>query len=115
MAGRGCKKVISDEDMARAEDMAYHGCQNGTIAGLMGWADAFIAEHEDIRKKLTLKRQQMKFDLRRRQLEQGKKTPVMNIFLGKNYLGQADKQEISGKDGVPLVAPVINIMPKEGK
>jgi len=79
--------------MARAEELAYQMCQNGTIAGLMGWPDAFIADRPDIRKKLTRKRQERKAWLRRKQLSQADKNPVSAIFLGKNYLGQSDKQE----------------------
>ncbi len=28
--------------------------------------------------------------------------PTMQIWLGKQYLGQSDKQEIAGKDGGPI-------------
>ena len=113
MAGRGKKKIISPADMALAESHAYDGCQNGTIEGLMGWDDSFIAKRKDIGRKLLLKRQERKLWLRRLQFKQCEKQPVVGIFLGKNYLGQADKQEISGKDGAPLLAPVINVLPPE--
>ena len=46
MAGRGCKKIISDEDMAQAEGYAYEGCQNNTIEGLLRWARGFISEDD---------------------------------------------------------------------
>ena len=111
MAGRGCKKIISDEDMARAEGYAYDGCQNGTIEGLMGWDDSFVAKRDDIGRKLLRKRQERKAWLRARQWAQCKSNPVVGIFLGKNYLGQADKQEISGRDGAPLAAPTIVVQP----
>ena len=113
MAGRGCKKIISPEDMERAEAYAYNGCQNGTIEGLMGWNTGFIHDSKDIRGKLLQKRQERYAYLRKRQFEQGEKNPVMNIFLGKNYLGQADKQEITGRDGAPLAPPSIIIQAKE--
>ncbi len=32
---------------------------------------------------------------------------TMQIWLGKQYLGQADKQEVTGRDGVPLKTEVI--------
>ena len=61
------------------------------------------------------KRAEHKAEIRSNQRRQAKTNPVMNIFLGKNYLGQADKQEISGKDGSPLVAPIINVMAPESE
>lgn len=107
MAGRGCKKIISDEDMAQAEGYAYDGCQNNTIEGLLRWARGFISARVDIAEKLTRKRQERYAWLRRKQFDQCKTNPVVGIFLGKNYLGQADKHEVSGKDGAPLPAPTI--------
>jgi hypothetical protein len=111
MAGRGCKKIISPEDMAKAEEYALEGCKNNTIAKLMGWDDSLIPDRKDIQKRLSLKRAERDQKLRKLQFEQAKKYAPMTMFLGKNYLGQADKQEISGKDGAPLVAPVIQVMP----
>ena len=45
-----------------------------------------------------------KVSLRRYQFNMAKTSPAMAIFLGKQYLGQADKihQEHTGKDGKPL-------------
>lgn len=40
--------------------------------------------------------------LRRRQFEQAKNNPTMAIWLGKQYLGQADKQELTGAGGGPM-------------
>jgi hypothetical protein len=113
MAGRGKKKQISPKDMAKAEDYALQGCKNNTIAKLMGWDDSLIPQREDIKKRLSIKRAERDAALRKLQFEQAEKYAPMAMFLGKNYLGQADKSEISGKDGSPLVAPVINVMPKE--
>jgi hypothetical protein len=116
MAGRGKKKIISDEDMAIAESYAFDGCQNGTIAGLMGWNETLIHDNKDIQKKLTKKRQERYAMLRKLQFKQAEKYAPMTMFLGKNYLGQTDKTEVTGKDGGPLVAPQINVLPpSEGK
>ena len=111
MAGRGKKKIISPEDMAKAEGYALDNCLNGTIATLMGWGMHFIDDRPDIRKKLTLKRAEHRLEIRRSQRKQVK-NPVMAIWMGKNALGQADKQELSGRDGAPLPAPTI-IVQKE--
>lgn len=40
--------------------------------------------------------------LRRRQFQMSEKSATMAIWLGKQYLGQSDKQEIAGKDGGPI-------------
>jgi len=46
--------------------------------------------------------------LRRMQFKLAEKSPAMAIFLGKNYLGQSDKQEIehSGSEN-PIVIKVV--------
>ena len=44
-----------------------------------------------------------KASLRRRQFEMAKSNPTMAIWLGKQYLGQADKQEITGKGGKDIL------------
>lgn len=84
------KTVISPADMKKAEGYALLNCQNGTIAGLMGWEHNFIEDRPDIRKKLTKKRQEHKLNIRKAQ-EKQLNTPVMAIWLGKNALGQTDK------------------------
>jgi len=112
MAGRGKKKYISPEDMARAEGYALDNCQNGTIEGMMGWEEGFIFKRKDIARKLLKKRQQHKVELRADQRAMSHKQPAMAIFLGKNVLGQADKQEITGKDGTPLVPMQIQVQPE---
>jgi len=93
MAGRGKKKIITKEVMAEAERMAGLNCQDGTIATALGWHVNFIKERKDILKRLRKKRAEFKIDLREAQKNQTN-TPAMAIFLGKNYLGQADKQEV---------------------
>ncbi len=90
------KKVITPAQMRKAEGYAFDGCQNGTIATLMGWADAFISERNDIRKRLTKKRAERKVWLRQTQDQhaEGGNGAAMSIFLGKNELGQTDKTEV---------------------
>ena len=43
-----------------------------------------------------------KASLRRRQWAMAEGNPTMAIWLGKQYLRQADKQELTGKDGGPM-------------
>lgn len=50
-----------------------------------------------------------KVSLRRMQWKLAEKSPAMAIFLGKNYLGQSDKQdvELSGKVGITTIAELM--------
>ena len=105
MAGRGCKTIIKEEDMARAEQYAFDGCQNGTICGLMGWAPSWLDGRKDIRDKLRKKRQERKLWLRQKQNAQVGNV-AMAIFLGKNELGQTDRHDLTS-GGESLAAPVI--------
>jgi len=87
------KTIISDEDMAKAEEYAFRGCQNNTICSLMDWDHEWLHGRKDILRRLTKKRAERKLWLRQVQDKHAQSNPVMAIFLGKNYLGQADKQE----------------------
>ena len=89
------RKVITPEQMRQAEEYAYNNCLNGTIEGLMDWPNEFIVRRADIAKKLTKKRQEGKAALRKAQHEKAltDKDTTMQIWLGKNQLGQTDKTE----------------------
>jgi hypothetical protein len=95
MAGRGKKKLISKKDMAKAEGHAFAGCKNNTICTLMGWGHNFLEDRPDIRKRLTQKRAERDYALRKSQTDKAitEKNPAMLIFLGKNELGQTDRQD----------------------
>jgi hypothetical protein len=91
-----CKIQCTGEEIASVLDIDYDTL-NAAIKrdkGI-GFSDYF-----------ELKRGSGKASLRRRQwqaaIEEGNIT--MMIFLGKQYLGQSDKQEheVSGKDGEPI-------------
>lgn len=100
------KTIISDADMAKAEEYAFQGCQNGTIAGLMGWDEEWLHQRKDILKPLMKKRQERKLSLRRAQnvkALQGRDTAML-IFLGKNDLGQADKVDTNHDVGDRLAS-----------
>ena len=73
-------------------ECAFMGCQTATIARIVGIEESQIREHfTDL---LEQKRAERKRFLRTQQTNQTTNNPVMAIFLGKNELGQADKQEI---------------------
>ena len=86
------KNVIPDDVMARALQMALWNCNDCTIETALGWRQGFIAERRDISAKIKQKRAEHRQILREAQFKQVK-NPAMAIFLGKNALGQADKQD----------------------
>lgn len=45
----------------------------------------------------------LRLKLRRNQLKLSEKSAAMAIFLGKQFLGQVDKQEIDHKGGIPVI------------
>ena len=106
------KTIISDEDMAIAEQYAKEGCLNGTIAGLMGWEHNFLEDRPDIRKKLTKKRQEGKAELHKAQYNKAieSKDTTMQIWLGKNRLGQTDRvDKTSGGERIQASPVIINV------
>jgi hypothetical protein len=60
--------------------------------------------HRPFSEVFAEKRGRGKVSLRRLQWQHAEKSPAMAIFLGKNYLGQSDKQvtELSGPNGGPV-------------
>ena len=64
----------------------------------------FLADNPDARKAFDEGKQVGLTSLRRTQFRLAEKNAAMAIFLGKNYLGQSDKQELqhTGKDGGPI-------------
>ncbi len=82
---------FTKEQLALADDMAINWCQDNTIAVRLGVKVDTLTLN--LGKRLREKRAQAKQDLRTLQAKQALKTPIMAIFLGKNYLGQADKQD----------------------
>jgi len=100
---------LTPAQIKKMQELAYSGCQNNTIATLMGFHKNLIDERDDIRKLLTKKRCERKLWLRKCQnyRVENDSSPVMAIFLGKNELGQSDKQEIAHSGTVALKEPII--------
>ena len=91
---RGIKTKLTDEQWEQMGEYALEGCQNSTIAGMMGIPLTTIESNEELRRFLWKKRCERKHVLRQAQNKHAQRTPVMAIFLGKNELGQTDKQEV---------------------
>ena len=116
-AGRP-RKVITPNQLAKAEQLAFEGHQNGTIADIMDWEHSFISEREDIRKILTKKRAERKVWLRKKQNStaggRSKSAATMQIFLGKNELGQADKVDTKLDAGNAPAVVIIGANSRDG-
>lgn len=93
------KRVFTEAEISTMEDLAFTGCQNGTIANYMDIPATTINDRPDIRKKLTKKRAERKYSLRGAQTTKATiaKDTAMLIFLGKNELGQADRHDMGLK------------------
>jgi len=86
------KRKFPPEQMASIEEMAYNNCHTLTIANTLGIAESTL--RDNFRELLTQKRAEGKAELRKNQRELAVKNPAMAIFLGKNELGQSDKQQL---------------------
>lgn len=95
------KRNFTDEQVAEMEKYAFAGCQNNTIATLMDIPMNTLLAH--FGKLLTKKRCERKYELRAAQNKLAASNVAMAIFLGKNELDQADKQELTGAGGGPIV------------
>ena len=64
----------------------------------------FLSDHDEAREAFEMGKGQGLHSLRRTQFKLAEKNAAMAIFLGKNYLGQTDKQEHqhSGPNGGPI-------------
>ena len=90
-AGRPQKK-ITPEELEKAGQAALIGANNNIIEGMMGWCEGFINKKKEISKFLLKKRQEHKMSILQAQ-QNMKNNPTMAIWLGKQHLGQADKQD----------------------
>ena len=89
------KRVFTGEEVQRMEECALNGCQNNTIATIIGMGVNTLKRR--FGKQLTKKRAERKSKLRKQQTLLAVSNPAMAIFLGKNELGQQDKQVIETK------------------
>jgi precorrin-4 methylase len=89
-------------DPRLVEQLASIGCSNKEIAAACNCSTDTI--ERNFAAEITKGRENGKTRLRKKQIEVALAGNVtMLIFLGKNMLGQADKQEISGPDGTPVM------------
>lgn len=89
------KRIILKEE-EKIEKLASYGLNNKEIADALGYDDSTLLRHFE--KNLIKGRVMLKEKLKRKQISvalQG--NVVMLIWLGKQYLGQAEKTEESGE------------------
>lgn len=87
------KQEWTKSQMNEMSRLALNGCQNNTIATIMNIPQVTLVRN--FGQLLTKKRCERKNNLRKMQNTAAKKgNPALLIFLGKNELGQADKQDI---------------------
>jgi hypothetical protein len=101
--GRPKKKV----DIEQLKKMAGLGLSVAEIAALMDCSVDTI--YRRFSKHIDAGRQRRNGKLRIKQYEMAMAgNPTMLVWLGKQYLDQADKREMTGKDGGPLTVAVLD-------
>ena len=86
------KREFTEAQIRKMKQLALAGCQNNTIATIMDIPIETLTRR--FGKLLTKKRCERKLKLRKQQHAAADKgNPALLIFLGKNYLDQADKVE----------------------
>jgi len=80
-------------DLEQVRRMAACGCTDREIAYILGVSEALL--RRKARQALDQGRAQLQKSLRRKQLEMARRGSVpMLIWLGKQYLGQRDRQDV---------------------
>jgi hypothetical protein len=94
-------RPLANIDIDKLRELARFGCSQDEIASFFGVDQStisrrFASEYERARAecKIHIRRAQMKLV--------GEGNPAMLIHLGKHYLGQTDRAEITGKNGGPI-------------
>ncbi len=97
------KKYFTDEQLETIETMAHNNCNTQTIAECAGVDKDVLVRN--LGRKLIHWRSEGKRDLSALQHRLATASPQMAIFLGKNYLGQTDRQDIRTSTAVPEISP----------
>lgn len=99
----GRREIIFDKEMF--EDLCFIQCTQEEVAAFLGMSvdslEKKVPEHYEGRTLSDVfaeKREGGHISLRRLQWQSAKKNFVMQMFLGKQYLGQSDKSDVNFKD-----------------
>lgn len=85
---------LTEQQRIDLELFIFEGCSIRDAGALIGVPFETLRDSKDIRPIINKKKAERHRWLRQQQNRHTKTTPVMSIFLGKNELGQADKQEV---------------------
>jgi hypothetical protein len=102
------RKLLSDEKTLNiVKGLGQIQATGPEIAAVLGVTEPtwikFKKEFPEVEDALRDGQGSGRASLRRRQFKAADDgNPTMLIWLGKQYLGQADKQEVTGKDGGPI-------------
>lgn len=97
----GRPKATVNLSEAQIADLAALGCTDAEIATLAGIAESTLQDR--FRAQLNEGRARLRHSLRKAQVERAiNGSDTMLIWLGKQYLEQRDKNEISGDPQRPL-------------
>ena len=99
---RGRKKIAIDYE--KAEKLASIMCTQSEIASVLGVSLALLEHDPEFLRIHKKGMEHGKASVRRMQFQAANGgNATMQIWLGKQYLGQKDKQELTGKDDSPLI------------
>ena len=97
--GRPCKLLPTDAILKQIEELARIQCTQREAAAVMGVClntfTTFLGTHKKARDVWEMGRDEGLVSLRRNQFKTAETNPTMQIWLGKQYLGQSDKQDTS--------------------
>lgn len=112
MAGRP-KIEINWEDVRK---LSLLQCTQNEIASFLGVSVDTLLRRKEFCELHKKGMEEGRMSLRRLQWKKAQEgNTTMLIWLGKQYLGQSDKQELSGKDGQPLSPNINMIVSDKGK
>lgn len=100
-----CKIQCTGEEIASLMDMDYDTL-NARIYEKFGYHFSDYIKTLSASGKASLRRLQWK-------AAEGGNTTML-VWLGKQHLGQSDKQELTGGNGQPLMPPVIQFIKDDG-
>jgi len=107
--GRPPKLVVDEPTLKRIRELGAIQCTQAEAAAVMLCSQttfrSFLADNKQAHEAFELGKETGKASLRRTQFMLAKKSAAMAIWLGKQYLGQKDRDriEVGGiADGVPV-------------
>jgi hypothetical protein len=104
--GRPPKLIADEKTLATLHSLAVIQCTWKEAAAFLKVSEptfgAFLKRHKKARETWDSGIETGKISLRRVQLRLAETNAAMAIFLGKNLLGQSDRQEHSGPSGGPI-------------